>query len=241
MATSGLNLGVSSLASGLRVCVEGEDVAHVMLVLRRSSLLAVQWDREGAAELLRAQLLREARWSKPDVWLLAGECDAVVERVRALRAAEGGVPILVLSKEVEHSLEVRALEAGADSCCRWPDDADALPSRIRALLRRASGTFRIALRKTIELHCDGKRLFLGDELVRLSTSEYQLLHRLDQTRNEWVQNDDLWAVVAPGGVHAHDSSLLRTHFLRLRKKLGGWGWIIRTERGRGTMLSDVPP
>jgi hypothetical protein len=77
-------------------------------------------------------------------------------------------------------------------------------------------------------------------LVQLSSPEYLLLQRLDEQRNNWVPSSELWSALGHEVTRPHDSSLLRMHALRVRRKLGPWRFVLRTERGKGTMLSDLP-
>jgi DNA-binding response OmpR family regulator len=239
MGISCHNLGVTALSSGLKLYVDSEDASNIMLAIRGSGLLSVQWERVGAAEQVNQQLIREARCSRPDAWLVDRAIPLVVERVRSIRATEGAVPILALSNGAPHA-EALALEAGADAFCRWPEDADLLASRVHALLRRASGTFSISIARSIEVLHASRQLRLGDHVIQLSPPEYLLMARLDKVRNSWVPSQDLWALFSPNNIRPHDSSLLRMHVLRVRRKLGNWRWVLRTERGKGTMLTDQP-
>jgi|GEM_PF-439135 DNA-binding response OmpR family regulator len=238
MAGSGLNLGVIALASGLKICLESdEDPSAVIMALRSSGLFTIQWERAAHAVQLEERLLREARWSKPDAWLIVRVTQPFAERVRTLRAEQGAVPILVLSSGDDRT-ETAALRSGADAFCRWPQESAVLGIRLHALIRRASGSFRIATRCLIELLPQTRQLRVDECLVQLSPPEYALLRVLDSARNEWVHNNELWAIVGPRRPPSYDSSLLRMHVLRVRRKLGAWSFVLRTERGKGTMLTD---
>lgn len=62
-----------------------------------------------------------------------------LETCRALRA-QSGVPILVLSARGEETTKVQALDLGADDYLTKPFGIDELLARVRALLRRSTGT-----------------------------------------------------------------------------------------------------
>jgi len=239
MKRSGHRFGVAALASGLTLYVDSIDASAIMLAIRDSGVLSVQWERLGAAHQLNQELLREARCSRPDAWLVDGAIQVVVDRVRSIRAAEGAVPIVALSKETPRA-EALALAAGADAFCRWPEEADVLANRVHALLRRASGVLSLSGARNVEILHATHQLRAGDQLIHLSYPEYLLLARLDKSRNSWVPSAELWALFSPDAARRHDSSLLRMHVLRLRRKLGYWSWVLCTERGKGTMLTDRP-
>lgn len=239
MSRSACRFGVAALASGLTLYVDSVEAPAIMLAIRDSGLLSVQWERLGTADQLTQQLIREARCSQPDAWLIDGSIPVVVDRVRTIRESAGAVPILALSKDSPHA-EALALEAGADAFCRWPEDAEVLPHRVHALLRRASGVLSLSGARHVELLHGTSQLRAGDQLISLSSPEYVLLARLDKSRNAWVPSAELWGLFVPEGARRHDSSLLRMHLLRLRRKLGNWSWVLRTERGKGTMLTDRP-
>jgi len=238
MAESGSNLAICALTSGLRLHVEGDgDLSSLLEAIHAGGLLPVQWERVGDPRRLNAQLVREARWAPPDAWLLARTGVAIGQRLQALRAAYGALPIVVLSTSPQDK-EVAALAAGADAFCRWPEDAPVLPNRVHALLRRASGTFRVEPRSTILLVRHARQLHLADCVVSLSLPEYELLRVLDDARNQWVSNKALWHALGADNAQRYDSSALRMHVLRIRRKLGPWRWVLRTERGNGAMLTD---
>jgi DNA-binding response OmpR family regulator len=239
MDRSACRFGVAALASGLTLYVDSVEAPAIMLAIRESGLLSVQWERLGTADQLTQQLLREARCSQPDAWLIDGPIPVVVDRVRTIRESAGAIPILALSNDAPNA-EALALAAGADAFCRWPEDADVLAHRVHALLRRASGVLNLAGSRHVELLHGTSQLRAGDQLIQLSSPEYVLLARLDKSRNAWVSSAELWELFVPEGARRHDSSLLRMHLLRLRRKLGPWSWVLRTERGRGTMLTDRP-
>src|ERR687885_2426874 len=62
-----------------------------------------------------------------------------VELCRRIRAMSG-VPIIVLSVKGEERTKVEALDSGADDYITKPFGADELLARVRAALRRATGT-----------------------------------------------------------------------------------------------------
>lgn len=237
MAEDCRKLGVIVLTSGAYLCVEGENMQTVMTIIRSSELLPVQWERVGDLEELEARLCREGRWSRPDAWVLGIEPSFAEKRIRAIRSSEGAVPIVIVAP-AQPNTEETLLRAGADVVCRWPEDVEVLASRIHAVLRRASGTFPVPLAGNVHLCHDTRQLRVHNVTAQLSPYEYRLIKRLDESRNAWVPMEDLWRVVWQGD-RAYDSSLLRMYCLRIRKKLGASRAALRTQRGRGMMLSSV--
>lgn len=237
MAEDCRKVGVVVLTSGSYLWVEGENLQNVMRLIGSSELLPVQWQRVGSLEQLEQRLCREARWSRPDAWVLAVDPSCVETRIRAIRSSEGATPIVVVAP-AQPNAEERMLRAGADVFCRWPEDTEVLASRIHAVLRRASGTFPVPCTGSVHLCHDTRQLRVHHVTAQLSPYEYRLIKRLDESRNAWVPMEDLWRVVWQGD-RAYDSSLLRMYCLRIRKKLGASRSALCTQRGRGMMLSTI--
>ena len=236
MEETASELGLVALASGLTLYLEGSELAAVTQALRYDDWLIVQWERRGLSGNFTEELVREARWRKPDAWLLVMPSRRAIARLTSIRAHEGALPVVVVSTSPERA-EAAVLVAGADLYCHWPAEATILAARVHALLRRASGTYRIASRTCVELSQSAQQLCVDGTEVRLSGTEYRVLARLDASRNEWLAPSELWPLLTSAD-HRYDSSLLRTHLLRIRQKLGTARWVLRTERGRGVMLTD---
>jgi len=228
--------GSCRLVSGEHIRLEGHCIEVIIQHLSAHDVLNVQ-----RKLIVESGTFPSSIGSLPvDLHLLVSADAAVVKRLQTLRGMGPHVPILVISMSIrsvgEQLPEDTILMSGADAVCCWPEDAAVLPARIKALLRRRSGLFAIDAKRLQLLHGE-RRLLVANEAFQLSPLEYALVSLLDQNRNQWVPASELWQALALSS-QAYDSSLLRMHLFRLRKKLGPWRELLRSARGRGVMLSD---
>jgi DNA-binding response OmpR family regulator len=99
-----------------------------------------------------------------------------LEVLAALRDAKPGLPVIVLTAlgEVEH--RVAGLDAGAVDYLTKPFSLTELAARIRAQLRAAAHAPRTTLTAgDIEVDLISRQVRRAGELVRLSTTEFELL------------------------------------------------------------------
>ena len=155
---------------------------------------------------------------------------------RALRAA-GGPPILLLTAMGEVDDRIRGLESGADDYLAKPFEPRELLLRMASILRRVPrpevarvlrlGAFAWDLERS-ELRC-------GNETVRLTTAEGQLLAILAEAAGTVVERDDL---AARTGTAANPRAV-DVQVTRLRRKLEDDPRnprYLQTVRGQGYML-----
>jgi two-component system response regulator MprA len=164
-----------------------------------------------------------------------------MEVCRRIRSFGNRTPILMLTARdaVEH--RVAGLEAGADDYLVKPYDVRELQARLRAIIRRhIEGADSRSLRfKELDLDADGQAARIGDRLVDLTRTEYQLLELLMLYPRRVVASglicDRIWGsdfgLAAPG---------LRVYIGYLRRKLeaGGERRLIQTVRGVGYVLRE---
>jgi two-component system, OmpR family, KDP operon response regulator KdpE len=141
------------------------------------------------------------------------------EVLRALRARNDSVPIVVLSSRDDEAGKVQALDLGADDYVIKPFGMDELLARIRAALRhqlQAQGerpVFRVG-----ELSVDLVRRIVkvGDKEIKLSPKEYDLLRILVQHAGKVLTHrlllGQLWSDLT-------DAQYLRVYVRQLRQKI----------------------
>lgn len=189
--------------------------------------------------------LAEVRKAPPDLLVLDLMLPDLpgTEVCRQLRreAECADLPILMLTAKSDEVDRIVGFELGADDYVTKPFSPRELALRVRALLRRKSGTEaetggaleRGALRLDLERH----RCFVSNSEIRLTAKEFQLLATLMRrpgrvlTRERLL--DDVWGSDVTVTLRTID-----THLKRLREKLGLGGDLIETVRGVGYRLSE---
>jgi len=148
------------------------------------------------------------------------------------------VPVIMLTGLEEIADRVVGLELGADDYLTKPFDPRELLARIRAVLRRShqdpqygeKAEYRFA---GYRLDTDKRELTLPDGTRRsLTRSEFRLLLAFLQYPGRLLSRDRLLDLCHPQGDEVFDRSI-DVQVLRLRRKLGDKGYLIRTERGCG--------
>ena len=130
-------------------------------------------------------------------------------------------PIIVMSVEHQESEMIACLDTGADHYMTKPFTMGELLARLRAASRRAFGVPRNEVFQTGELRLDFTRreVFVGNEPVRLTVTEYDLLKVLAshaglvRTHHQLIH--EVW-----GSTQYQDAlHLLRVTVSNLRRKL----------------------
>jgi DNA-binding response OmpR family regulator len=166
-----------------------------------------------------------------DVMLPGYDGLEVCRRIQADRP----VPVLMLTARVEEADVLTGLGVGADDYLTKPFSMKELVARISALLRRVERAAELVGRRALELgdlRLDGgaRRVWRGEEEVRLTPTEFDLLVCLASSPGTVVTRDQLMAEVWdwPG---ASGTRTVDSHVKGLRAKIGGDR--IRTVHGVG--------
>src|ERR671912_117018 len=159
-----------------------------------------------------------------------------IQIVRGLRAAEIGVPVLMLTAREQVEDRVEGLDAGADDYLTKPFARQELLARVRALMRRPhTGSSETTIRVG-DLTLDPVRHVVrrGDERIELTAKEFALLATLVQRPGQVFTRSVLLEAVwgLPGEAYTKSVDLYVSY---LRKKLDREGETsrIRTVRGVG--------
>ena len=187
-----------------------------------------------------------AQKERPDLIvldLMLPEMDGL-EVCRSLRR-EGDVPIIMLTARDEEVDRVVGLELGADDYVVKPFSVRELLARIKTVLRRVQTSpteVPSALRVGgLTLKPDRHEALWHDDLLSLSTLEFDLLHALMRHPGQVLSREQLLSQVWGYEYHG-DSRTVDTAVKRLRAKLRSVhqeaaGMLI-TVRGVGYKLSD---
>ena len=145
------------------------------------------------------------------------------EVTRWLRADEhlSATPILMLTARVEDSDRIQGLELGADDYLTKPFNPLEAVARVRAILRRASGTLtpvHILEVKNLRLDVDNHSVTLAGQPVDITPTEYAILLTLLKNPNHTFTRAEL-IEKAFGYTYDGMERTLDSHIKNLRKKI----------------------
>jgi two-component system, OmpR family, response regulator MprA len=164
-----------------------------------------------------------------------------MEVCRRLRSAGNRTPLLMLTARDAVEDRVDGLEAGADDYLVKPYDVRELRARLRAIMRRhVEGADGNSLHfQELELDADAHAAKVGDRVVDLTRTEYQLLELLMLNPRRVLTSeliyDRIW-----GYDFGLAGNALRVYIGYLRRKLeaGGERRLIQTVHGVGYVLRE---
>jgi DNA-binding response OmpR family regulator len=155
--------------------------------------------------------------------------------LRELRAANVATPVLIVTARDAVDDRVRGLDSGADDYLVKPFEADELLARVRALMRRGTGSAGPEI-SVGELRYEPAehRFSLGTTPLTMTPSEHSLLAALIRSGTRPVSRERL-ARELYGDSDRVDSNALEVHIHNLRKLIGRER--IETVRGFGYRLA----
>jgi len=158
---------------------------------------------------------------------------SVLERWRAKGIT---TPVIILTARDRWSEKVAGFDAGADDYLTKPFHPEELLARLRALTRRAAGHASSTLESgKLTLDTRGARVFLGDQLIKLTSHEFRMLSYLMHHRDRVISRTELVEHIYDQDFD-RDSNTIEVFVGRLRKKIGSER--IETVRGLGYRLVD---
>ena len=168
------------------------------------------------------EALYVARAEKPDLILLdimMPEMDGY-EFMRAYRQ-EKPTPVILLTAKLDETDKVIGLELGADDYVTKPFGMRELVARMRAVLRRTSGS--IQEKNTLEagelvVEVEHRTVTVGGHPVSLTPSEFALLTTLMRTPGRVFTRSELLEAL-PGEVFEGAERSVDVHIRNLRKKV----------------------
>ena len=158
---------------------------------------------------------------------------------KRLRASGFTAPILFLTAKDETDDKIEGLNAGGDDYVTKPFSLDEIVARIKAILRRTMAAEEDAVIRAGDLTMDQDthEVFLADEAIELSPTEFKLLRYLMLNPNRVLSKaqilDHVWEYDFNG-----DAGIVESYISYLRRKLDQHTDepLIQTKRGFGYML-----
>ena len=143
---------------------------------------------------------------------------ATCQRIRQYSS----VPIIMLTAMGEEPDRVRGLDVGGDDYLVKPFSVMELLARVRAVLRRAqvaeTGQTRYFTHKELRIDLARAEVWLGEQLVYLSATEYRLLLLFAHNVGKVVTAEELLTGVW-GPEYSNDKEILWVTIARLRQKV----------------------
>lgn len=169
--------------------------------------------------------LEALKESMPDLMLfdlMLPDMDGV-EAVRQIRAesAYADLPIMILTAKNSELDKVTGLDAGADDYLTKPFGILELKARVQALLRRTSRSRKpsVLTGQDLQVNCDTRDVYRGDEKIELTFKEFELLKLLMENSERVMTRSELlnlvWGIDFEG-----ETRTLDMHIRTLRQKLG---------------------
>ncbi len=141
-----------------------------------------------------------ARKEQPDVIILdlgLPDMDGfqVLREIRAF----SGVPVVILTVRQEEIDKIRGLELGADDYIVKPFLPGEFLARVRAVLRRRQipqerdyTDEKTFIRGSLRVDFVSREVSIGDKLLKLSPTQYEMLHELVANENKVVSKQKLF-------------------------------------------------
>jgi two-component system KDP operon response regulator KdpE len=145
-----------------------------------------------------------------------------IDTCREIRAIGSHPAIIMVTVRDSETDKVEALDAGADGYITKPFGISELLARVRAVLRRTvdSPPFPATPMRlgAVEIDFEGRYVLVGEERVRLTPKELDLLSYLATHSNRTITHRELLRAVW-GPEHGHDPQYLHVFMNRLRNKI----------------------
>jgi DNA-binding response OmpR family regulator len=186
------------------------------------------WEKHGVANI-RVATMHEAleKLADEDFVCVAINADSVnyLPQLKIMRDAIP-VPIIIMSSSFSTEREVEALYNGADSYNAWRDTPEENVMSAIAVLTRYAERSR-QRKKNLKILSYGdmmvietcKKVFIRDEELALTRTEYNILHYLMANRGRVMEYKQIYRHVYRGDFNAVSPNVLYSTVKRLRKKI----------------------
>ena len=162
--------------------------------------------------------------------------------LRNIRRDHAALPVIMLTAQGDETDRIVGLELGADDYLPKPFNPRELLARLRAVLRRSTGTQdsenEMLDVQGVQLNIQRRQVLKDQQCIELTTTEFEILRTLMARAGRVVPRERLMEEARGEEWAAFDRSI-DVHISNLRRKLGDTArppQIIRTIRGVGYMI-----
>lgn len=143
----------------------------------------------------------------------------LLEKFRQIEQAQRTAVIVLTARDTTLD-KIAGLDLGADDYLVKPFDLDELDARLRAVIRRLSGSEVNLLRRgTLEIDIEKRNVYQAGQTVPLSRKEFNLLLILVEANGRVVTNQAIESKMYSWDEEIASNSI-QVHISNLRKKLG---------------------
>lgn len=149
------------------------------------------------------------------------------------------IPIIMLTARVEERDKIDGLDSGADDYITKPFSVKELTARIRAVLRRGTGSLENeVVIGPIKLDLDAHRAYVNEESIDMGPTEFRLLEFFMIHADRVYSRNQLLDYVWGRNMYVEERTV-DVHIVRLRKLLKPFNCdhMIQTVRGYGYRFS----
>jgi len=211
------------LAGFNSVSAETAHEAHVSIVDRRPDLVLLDWMLPGGSGIELARRLKRDELT-------------------------ASLPIIMLTAKTSEDNKVQGLDVGVDDYVTKPFSPRELVARIKAVLRRTSGTQIDKVIRVFDLQLDpsSHRVTIEEQPVDIGPTEFKLLRFFMSHQEKVFTRDHIQDQVWGGNVYLEERTI-DVHIRRLRKALCSvpntsidYSRLVQTVRGAGYRFSVKP-
>jgi len=223
---------------GSRVLVVEDDIPLAQLLQRqlegKAYAVSVLHDGESAR-----QAIADGRFDLVILDLTLPKLDGV-SLLRQVRPSQPRLPVLVLTARNRVEDRALSLDSGADDCMNKPFSFIELHARVRALLRRNTGTVtRASQVGDLVLDREQRRVERNGRRIELTSREFDVLELLMRNAGRPVSRtvlmEEVWKLPFDPSTNVVD---VYVKYVRDKVDTEGEAKLIRTVRGVGYMVAD---
>ncbi|MGL5378847.1 response regulator transcription factor [Clostridium sp.] len=164
-----------------------------------------------------------------------------IEVLREIRKNNNEIKVIILTSRGDIEDRVQGLDEGANDYLMKPFYFDELNARIRALLRRNFiQKNNIITCGILKLNILERNIYILDNKLELTKSEFQILEYLILNKNTYVSTEKIMESVF-GDEKSIFSNSIKVHINSIRKKIGRYyneSDIIKNKREVGYFVED---